>query len=360
MGSAPALSAGFLGEGGMRRVLFALALLLAGAIFLPPLWYRVFPVAMPRLDEPETFVALASGPRMHAIVRGEGPAVVLVHGLPGQASEWGPTTELLAAHGRRVIAIDRLGYGHSDPRDGDDFTLEANARELNELIEALDLRDVTVVGWSYGGGTAMEAARQQQAAEPEIEPRIARIVLVGSVGPTPAQEAPPAAMRVLFSAPVLSWVRSVPPLGLSLQRTMSANAFSNQEQPTWWLPGLSANLARDKTQTALANEGASMPRGVGPDTTGLELPILVVHGDDDRLVPVAVGRRLAKNGARAELLEIAGGSHMLPITHAAQLADRIASFSAPPSPEKPATPPGADLGAPEEVPEHWMDVLAAR
>ena len=93
---------------------------------------------------------------------------------------------------------------------------------------------------------------------------------------------------------------------------------------------------------------------------GLELPILVIHGDDDQLVPIEVGRNLAHNNSAAELLEVSGGSHMLPITHAALLSDRIASFSAPPPASEPAAPPGADAGAPEDAPEHWMDALATR
>jgi non-heme chloroperoxidase len=344
----------------MRRALIGLVLLIAAAIALPPLWFRVFPVEVPALAPPETFVALASGPRMHAIVRGEGPPVVLVHGLPGQASEWRATTELLAAHGRRVIAIDRLGYGHSDARDDDDFTFEANAHELRQLLDALDLADVTVVGWSYGGGTALVAAHQQ-AGNPEARARIARLVLVGSIGPMAEASGPPAIVRLLFSGPVLRWVRSIPPLGMGVQRAMSGNAFSEQPMPDWWLPGLAANLAQPKTQLAFSREGALMPQGMAaPDSTGLELPILVVHGDDDRLVPVEVARTLARNNSHAELVEIPGGSHMLPITHAALLADRIASFGAPPAPATPAAPPGADAGAPVEAPEHWMDALARR
>jgi pimeloyl-ACP methyl ester carboxylesterase len=347
----------------MRRVLFALIVLLAAAVVLPPLWFRAFPARLPALEAPETFVALASGPRMHAIVRGEGPPVVLVHGLPGQASEWRSTSELLAGHGRRVIAIDRLGYGHSDARDGDDYTFAANARELRELLDALDLENVTVVGWSYGGGTALTAARQQQEAGPKQKARIARLVLVGSVGPgiDGAHAGPPAALaRVLYSAPVLRWLSSVPPVGVVVQRAMSANAFSRQPMPEWFLPGLSANLAQPKALAAFAGEGARMSTQPVPDSAGIELPILVIHGDEDRLVPVAVGRALAQHAPHAELFEIHGGSHMLPITHAEQLADRIASFSAPAPAATPASPPGADAGDPDEAPDHWMDALAAR
>jgi pimeloyl-ACP methyl ester carboxylesterase len=343
----------------MRRVLILLVLLLAAAIALPPLWFRVFPAKPPPLPAPETFVALASGPRMHALVRGAGPPVVLVHGLPGQASEWQPTTDLLAAHGRRVLAIDRLGYGHSDARDGDDFTLAANARELRLLLEALDLTEVTVVGWSYGGGVALTAARQQQDAGGAGTARIARLVLVGSLGPRPERREPPAFLAPLLVG-ALRWVRAVPPAALALQRAVSRAAFSEQEMPDWWLPGVAANLAQAKTRLALLGEGAQMSGQTAPDSSGLDLPILVIHGDDDRLASVEMGRALARNNPRAELLEVAGGSHMLPITHATLLADRIAAFSSPPAPETPAAPPGADAGAPEERPEHWMDALAAR
>jgi pimeloyl-ACP methyl ester carboxylesterase len=344
----------------MRRVLLALVLLLAAGAVLPPLWFRVFPVEPPQLDAAETFVALASGPRMHAIVRGDGPPIVLVHGLPGQASEWRETTQRLAALGRRAIALDRIGYGHSDARDGDDFTFDANARELREFLDALDLTDVTVVGWSYGGGVALTAARLQQEAGAEGRARIARLVLVGSIGPaSEAPQQPPAIVGALLVG-AIRWVRAVPPVALAVQRAASAQAFSDQAMPEWWLPGLAANLAQPKTQLALTSEGSGMGSQRIPDSTGLELPILVIHGDDDRLASIEMGRALVHNNPRAELAEVAGGSHMLPITHAALLADRIAVFSASaPAAEAPVTPSGADAGAPEP-PEHWMDAVAAR
>jgi len=335
----------------MRKVLVALLVLVVGALALPPLWFELSPREAPPLAAAESFATLPSGVRMHYVERGNGPAVVLVHGLPGQASDWRDTVALLAAHGRRVIAVDRIAYGHSDARPNDEFTLDANARELRELLDVLDLSDVTVVGWSYGGGTALVAAHQGS-------PRIARIVLVGSMGPGSDAGMPPRPVLAL-SRLVFRWVHAVPPAGIAVQRAMSEQAFSAQALPADWLPSLSANMVQAKTFAAFSAEGAAIGTEL-PDSAGLELPILVIHGDDDRLVPVAVGRALAKNNSRAELLEIPGGSHMLPITHAKLLADRIASFSAPPAPAEPATPPGAELGSPSELPEHWMDVLAAR
>ncbi|HEU4429891.1 MAG TPA: alpha/beta hydrolase [Myxococcota bacterium] len=336
----------------MKKALLVVLALVVAALALPPLWFRLSPVELPSLAAPEKFAELPSGVRMHYVERGEGPAVVLVHGLPGQASDWGDTISLLAAHGRRVIAIDRIAYGHSDARPNGDFTLEANARELTQLLDVLGLDDVTVVGWSYGGGTALVAAHQGA-------PRIGRLVLVGSLGVGGDAGMPPRAVLALSSL-VFRWVHAVPPAGIAVQRAMSAQAFSEQPMPASWLPSLTANMVQAKTFAAFSAEGAAIDQAHLPDSAGLDLPILVIHGDGDRLVPIAVGRTLARNNPRAELEEIPGGSHMLPITHAQLLADRIASFSAPPPADEPASPPGADAGSPSESPEHWMDVLAAR
>ncbi len=316
----------------MRRVLLVLVLLILAAVALPPLWFELAPPQLPELPPAERLVALASGVRMHAIERGVGPAVVLVHGLPGQAGDWRETTDRLASLGRHVFAIDRIGYGHSDARAGDDFTVEANARELRELLEALDLSDVTVVGWSYGGGTALVAAHQDAS-------RIGRLVLVGSVGPGIEKHQPPAAFAWLMSGPVLAWIHAVPPAGMASQRLMSAAAYSGQAQPDWWLRSLAANMAQAKAFRAFQQEGARLT-GAPPDPAGLALPILVIHGDDDQLVPIEVGRALAQNGANAQLVEVAGGSHMLPVTHPALVAERIVAFSEPPAP--PVTPEPAE------------------
>jgi pimeloyl-ACP methyl ester carboxylesterase len=336
----------------VRRALLLLLALVAAAIALPPLWFQLFPSPRPALEQPERLVALPGGARMNVIERGAGPTLVLVHGTPGQASEWRETTALLVAHGRRVVAIDRIGYGQSDARTNEDFTLAANAREVLALLEVLDLTDVTLVGWSFGGGVALVAAHTDAS-------RIGRLVLIGSVGPSPeGRRGPPAALRVL-SRVILPWARRVPPLGERVIRSMSARAFSGQPEPAWWQPGVVANMGQQKALTSYLGEltrSGDQPR---PDSAGLALPILVIHGDDDRMVPVEIGRALARNNPNAELLEIAGGSHVLPVTHAALLADRIAGFSAPPR-EPPAAPPAPAVEPASDDPEGWTGPLATR
>lgn len=303
----------------VRRLLVGAGVLLALAVAVPPLWFAFAPEPAPDLPGRGRRVLLSSGVGVNLVELGDGAPVVLVHGLPGSAADWRATSTALAGRGRRSLAYDRVGYAYSDPRPDDDFTLEANAEELLGLLEALDLRDATVVGWSYGGGTALVAAHRDAT-------RIGRLVLVGSVGPGFEAQEPPALAGLLFSGPVLAWIRSVPPVGRALQAGMSRVAYSDQPEPDWWLPSLAANFAQPHTPRTWSEEGRRMPRGDPPDSAGLSVPVLVVHGDDDRLVPLAVGRALAERAPEGTLRVVEGGSHMLPVTHAAVLADAIAGF----------------------------------
>ena len=225
-----------------------------------------------------------------------------------------------------MYAYDRVGYGHSDPRPDDEFTPLQNGLELIDLIEAVDERDVTVVGWSYGGAAAIDAAIRDPS-------RMSHLVLVGSAGPGIGdREEPPAVARLVFSRPVLRWMRSVPPLSRGLRRAMSEQAFSGPDMPDWWLPTLEANFALAHTQLSWNREGARVadlpdPRDMrGPDPTDVALPVLVVHGDDDRLVPMRVAEALHEHAPDSRLRVVEGGSHMLPVTHADLLADEIVAF----------------------------------
>lgn len=304
----------------MRRILLALVLLIVAAIALPPLWFRLFREPVPELPPPGRRVELASGAGVNLVEQGEGRPVVLVHGLPGTAYDWRATSAALAARGLRALAYDRVGYGWSDLRRDDAFSLESNARELLELLAALDLLDATVVGWSYGGGTAIAAAQRDPS-------RIGRLVLVGSAGPGIEESGPPPGVGLLFSDPVLAWLHAVPPLAHALRAFVSAQAFSDGPQPDWWLPTVNANFARHGVAQSWRNEGMALATTPVPDPTGLALPILVIHGDDDRLVPIEIGRELERRAPNGELVVVPGGSHALPVTHPEPLADQIAAWA---------------------------------
>lgn len=304
----------------MRKLLLALVLLVVGVVALPPLYYAVFPVETPELPPPGRKIPVGDYVGVNALEWGEaGSPVVMVHGLPGTAYDWAPLGETLGGLGHRVIAYDRVGYGRSDARQNDAFTPEGNARDLLGLLESEDFHDTTVVGWSYGGPVAIIAAR--------LDPtRIGRLVLIGSGGPQDDPEEPPAALALLGSDPVRAWLAAVPTAGRGLQAALSTQAFSGGPMPDWWLPNLNASFAMPSMRTTYYAEGERfMESELGIEQ--LDLPILLIHGDDDRLAPLAIGEWLERHAKRARLRVVHQGSHMLPITHNELLADTIDAFA---------------------------------
>ncbi len=304
------------------RFLRWFVLLLVILIAVPPLWFRLFPEQPSDLPPAGKPVPLPGrDATVNVLDTGNGPALVLVHGLPGSAYDWRALQPELAERGFRTIAYDRVGYGRSSPRAGDDFTVTANSDDLRALLETLQLNDVTLVGWSYGGVMSMQIANDD---------RVGRIVLVASGGPSSDVDLPPdpsAAMRLLFSKPVLAWRSAVPPMSRSLQAVLSEQAFSGTPQPTWWLQDLAANFQRWDTVVAYRSEIFADADSESLKIREIRKPALILHGDDDRLAPVAIGRYLSTAIPDARYVELPAGSHMLPITHATELADHVAEFS---------------------------------
>ena len=310
----------------MRRVITVLGVGLIVLVCGPAFFYGLFPEEPPALPSPDRLVEIRSDTRMHVVDRGAGPVSVLVHGAPGNALDWRELQAALTERGQRTIAIDRLGYGHSDPRLDAPHTPNSNAQDLLQLLEVEDLRDVTVVGWSYGGVTAIQAALTDPS-------RIGRLVLVGTAGPDSPDATPPepnAVVGALYSTPMLLYRRAVPPLSRALQAALSDQAFSGGAQPDWWAHDLAANFASWKTTLTYRNEifadVTPVPGEVPFEPSKVDLPTLILHGDDDRLAPIAIARYLDEIMPASELTEFPAGSHMLPITHAEEVADRVLEF----------------------------------
>ena len=304
----------------LRRLLLGLLLLVTAVIALPPLWFAIFPSPAPELPPAGRSVEIAPGVHVNVLDEGSGPPVVLIHGHPATAYDWDPMLHELAVRGRRAIAYDRVGYGRSDGRTDGNYTVAANADELLALLEALNLEHVELVGWSYGGGTAIAAARKDPS-------RIDRLVLIGSVGPGIEQrEAPPAWAQAILQGPALSWMARVPPLGRRVQAMMTGVAFSPEGITPGYLDQLAANFSAPHTLQTFRSEGGDLGGAAPIDPAPVSLPILVIHGEGDHLVPVAVGRTLAARAPHAQLWLVPNAGHMLPLTRTGQLADRIAAF----------------------------------
>ena len=306
-------------EARMKRFSFWFLFLMIIALVLPIVWYEIFPEAAKTLPPPGERILVGEGRAVNMIERGEGSPIVLVHGSPGSAYDWAPTFDALVKRGHRVIAYDRGGYGYSDLQGDGVYTIDKSARELLAFLENLGLQDVTLVGWSYGGLTVIAAALEDPS-------RIARLVLLGSGGYAENPPEPPFGMEAVMGL-TLPWVSRVPPASRFFQEAFSQHAFSPDPVPNWWLLQLEANLQRPGTLAAQIGEDATFD-WEGPDPAPIDRPILIIHGEEDALVPLSVGEWLQDRSSNSELWIVEDAGHMLPIIYPEPLADRISAFSA--------------------------------
>jgi pimeloyl-ACP methyl ester carboxylesterase len=307
----------------MKKILVGLIVLVAALVLLPPLlaprlgWTPDQSVIPP----PGRIIEIAGGQRVNVVETGSGPAIVLVHGLPGNAYDWRPLPERLARGAHRIIRYDRIGYGHSDRRGEDEaFTLETNARELLALLDALQIDRATLVGWFYGGGIVQTAA----LLAPQ---RVRRLVLIAAVGPSYQRSTPGWIQRALRSECVVRWGLAAGFPGRAQARQESSRAFGSVEAtPAWWLDHALAMMSIPGTIHSWLEEHRRL-RVDGLRTEEIRVPVLVIQGENDLLVPASVGEDLHRRIAVSELLIVSRGSHMLPITHPDLLAGPILAFS---------------------------------
>lgn len=277
------------------------------------------------LPPPGRLVAVGQGVRLNVAEKGSGSPLVLVHGLPGIAEDWEPLWGKLAER-HRVIAYDRAGYGYSDKPD-EGYDISSDARRLLELVDALGLDRPTLIGWSYGGAVVQEAARLAPA-------KVDRIVLIASVGPALDLHGEKRASRVLslLTSPVgpalARWVFAVPPLARRVVKSRAAQAYSGEtEIPVGWIERSYAHMSQWGSQRTFVEEARFMkPHVLKPQE--ITVSALVITGSDDWLVPESVARDLDRRLPRSKLFVVQGASHMVPVTHAAEVARKIEEFLA--------------------------------
>ncbi len=238
---------------------------------------------------------------------GTGRPVLLLHAWPLDADMWEYQMTPLALAGVRCIAVDRRGFGRSDqPGHGYDF--DTFADDLAEVLTALDLRDVTLVGYSMGGG---EIARYLARHGTE---RVARVALVGAAlarmdeGMAAMMGAAIAADRPKFL------VDGVP--------TLFAGAAVSAEAMQWI-------VALALRASPLATLGCLRAFAQSDHTTALDvftLPTLFVHGDADLTQPIAGARAAAAAIPGSRLVEYAGAPHGLFLTERERLAADLLEF----------------------------------
>jgi len=237
---------------------------------------------------------------------GQGKPVVLIHGLGTNSYTWHRIAPRLA-ESHRVISIDLKGFGASEkPLEGP-YTVRAQADLVREVIDRKGLRDVTLVGHSYGGGIALLLALDDAKADSQ---RVSRLLLLDSI-------AYPQSTPLFFDLiqlPVIGdlSVSVVPPdvqieqalrLAYEQEDAVTAEAISRYAAPLATTGGKHAVV---ETIRHIVPENIETIARQYPDIT---VPTLIVWCDKDRVVPIDLGRRLARNMPRASLRIVRGCGH---------------------------------------------------
>ncbi|MES4887144.1 alpha/beta hydrolase [Streptomyces sp. NPDC096012] len=263
------------------------------------------------------FATAKDGTRIYFKDWGSGPPVVFSHGWPLTADAWDPQLKLMADNGFRAIAHDRRGGGRSDqPWEGND--LDTYADDLAAVMEALDLHGAVLVGHSTGGGEVTRYIGRHGSG------RVAKVVLLGAIPPLMLRtEANPEGLPIEVFDEIRNGVLtdrsqyykdlSIPFYGANRE----GSTVSQGTRDAFWLWSMTVGIkgAHDCIK-------AFSETDLTEDLKKFDVPTLIVHGDDDQIVPiVAAGDKSSKIVKDAVFKVYQGAPHGLSMVP--EYADRF-------------------------------------
>jgi non-heme chloroperoxidase len=253
---------------------------------------------------------------------GEGPVVTFSHGWPLNADAWDGQMLFLAQNGFRVVAHDRRGHGRSSQASSRN-DMDGYADDLAAVIEALDLEDATLVGHSTGGGEVARYIGRHGTS------RVAKAVLIAAVPPLMLKtEANPEGlpmkvfddMRSGINRDRSQFYKDLAPMFYGANRSGAQVSQGTLDQ--FWLWSMQAGL-----KNAYESIKAFSETDFTEDLEKFDVPTLVLHGEDDQIVPV---KDSAKKSARlikgAKEIYYPGAPHGLTATHQDQINTALLEF----------------------------------
>jgi non-heme chloroperoxidase len=252
-----------------------------------------------------------------------GPVVTLSHGWPLSSDSWESQAFFLAGQGFRVIAHDRRGHGRSSqPWDGND--MDHYADDLADVIAALDLRDISAFGFSTGGGEVARYVGRHGTG------RVKKLGLISAVPPVMVKKASnPGGLPI----EVFDGIRAAAIADRAqLYRDIASGPFFGYNRPgakpsqgvidAWWLQGMQGGHKNTFDSIKAFSE-----TDFTEDLKKFDRPTLIVHGDDDQIVPIDASAHAAKKLVpHAELKVYAGAPHGLAETHKERLNQDLLAF----------------------------------
>lgn len=258
------------------------------------------------------------GQRLHYEMRGQGPDLVMIHGASGSLRDLTFSLRDRLTDRFRVTVFDRPGLGHSDPMP--DASLRAQALLLKSASAQLGVKDPVLLGQSYGGSVALAWAL-------EGGPRA--LVLVGSPSlPWPGKLDPWYRLTATRLGRALAIPLAAALVPQSYVATTTANVFAPDPVPPGYEEHLGAALALRRASltanTAQVNALRAELVAMEPQYPRLTLPVELIHGDKDSIVPLAVhSGPLSRLLPQSRLTVIEGGGHMPHHAHEQAVIDAV-------------------------------------
>jgi non-heme chloroperoxidase len=253
---------------------------------------------------------------------GKGQPIVFSHGWPLSADDWDGQMLYFGQQGYRVIAHDRRGHGRSSQTwDGNE--MDTYADDLAQLFEALEIKNAIMVGHSTGGGEVARYLGRHGSA------RVAKAVLISAVPPLMLKtEKNPAGtpisvfdgLRAALAANRAQFYKDITLPFYGYNRPGAKVSEGIREH--WWLQGMLGGVKAHYDCIKAFSE-----TDFTEDLKKIDIPVLVMHGDDDQIVPIgAAGLLSAKILKNATLKVYPGFPHGMPATNADQINADLLSF----------------------------------
>ncbi|WP_116998282.1 alpha/beta fold hydrolase [Desertimonas flava] len=274
-------------------------------------------------EHPMSYITTSDGADLFYKDWGMGQPVVFSHGWPLNSDSWEAQMLFLASNGFRCIAHDRRGHGRSTQTwDGNDMNTYAD--DLAALLDALDLRDATLIGFSTGGG---EVARYVGRHGTD---RVSKVALVAAVPPLMVQrDDNPGGVPI----DVFDTIRAGSHADRSqLYKDLADGPFfghnrdgadvSQGIRDAFWLQSMQSGH-----RNALECIKAFSETDFRDDLRAIDVPTLIIHGDDDQVVPFEVGGKASAGIiAGATLIVYEGAPHGITDTHKERLGRDLLDF----------------------------------